>query len=173
MGYDSFECLQCYEYGINKICDDDSRYETCLKCVHEICKSTNDRVVGILKDQFDWNCRGKCSLCNTSGITIEITLCNNHSKITQFHNDDPNIKYGCYLCDYEGKSHYEGTRLTDINYCNKCKDNLIQNYLIRTKGIPTFDDSDEYEDVCDKCQIFCTLKMLPLCSYHYNEVNSV
>ena len=65
MGYDDSEYY-------NSFANDDSYHETCLKCSHEICDTnySTNRVISALKNSFDWNCNGRCTQCDTTGITI-------------------------------------------------------------------------------------------------------
>lgn len=167
MGYDD-ECFECYHgfQGNNPCENDGSHQETCLKCIHEICGSTSNRVISALQ-KFDWNCNGRCTQCDTVGITIEILLCDYHLKQRNCL-DNPDIEYECYLCDYEGKCYYDENHilLNDDTYCNDCE-NQIQTFCNkRTRGTPRIWDGNGYIATCSRCKLVCGVEELSLCHHH-------
>ena len=168
MGYDSFECLKCYGYGSNNPCEDDgSHVETCLKCIHKICEATTNRVVYALKEKFDWNSNGRCTQCDTVGITIEILLCDYHSNQRPYL-DDPNVEYDCYLCDYEGECHYddEDSVTQELVCCDECQNELNTRFTVRTRGTPRIWEGNGYQDTCSRCNLERPVEELPLCNHH-------
>jgi len=171
MGYDDDECLECYNgSGGNNPCRDDGSYhETCLKCIHEICGSdATNRVIGALQNSFQWNCNSRCTQCDSVGITIEILLCDYHSKQRPC-SEEPNIEYECFLCDYEGECHYDEKHilLRDYAYCDDCRNELQTQYTERTRGSPKIWDGNGYIGTCSRCKsVNIGVEELPFCLHH-------
>lgn len=168
MGYDKCECFECYNNGGgNNLCIDDGSYsETCLTCIDNICGSTSFRVIDALK-HFDWNCNGRCTNCDSNGITISILLCEFCHDNREFL-DDPNEEYVCDLCDYEGKCNYSNTEeLDDFMVCSKCEHELKNIFVKRRRGEPNEWDSwiREYGS-CMICNVQNYIQSFSFCNHH-------
>lgn len=177
MGYDNFECFECYNTGGgNNPCSNDGTHsDTCLKCIHEICGGgTTNRVTYALKD-WHWDCSGKCERCHQTGITISILLCDLCYNRLPDEPDDPNTEYDCYLCDYEGHSHYEENEVDNVEwepYCNNCCEEMCLKLIERKIGGLGNWDGCGYIGVCVRCNIEQGVEELPICNYHKRLVNS-
>lgn len=168
MGYDDFECFECYNDGCgnNPCSDDGGRCDTCLKCIHEICgKGTTNRATGALRN-WDWDSNGTCERCHEDGITISILLCNYHIRNLP---GDPYTKYDCNLCDYEGRCHYKLNEMDSIDqepYCGYCCDELRLKVYERTQGTPERWCGFGYNGICTRCNMNTGVEGLTLCIFH-------
>lgn len=170
MGYDSFECFECYNGGgRNNICDDEGKHlETCLTCIDKICGHSTQRVIYALKN-FDWDPSGRCTECNKEGITVAILLCDYHVTERKFLNEESN-DYECYLCDYEGHHNYieddPSEKWDQLPYCDACATEVSDLCTKRTRG--TFEQWSGcgYNGTCSRCKSRTAVEELPLCNHH-------
>lgn len=170
MGYDDNECFACFHQGGgNNPCKDEGSYlETCLTCIDKLCGNTTGRVISALMN-FDWNPSGRCTECNKSGITISVLLCNYHTTERNFIDDNTNINYECYLCDYEGKCNYDENFenvVDDFACCDNCSTEITEYCIKRTIGTPDSWKGNGYNGQCSRCKLSLPLEELPLCNYH-------
>lgn len=222
MGYDDYECFECYHmgcgnnpcantgfanpricesvFGDSRISETGSHSETCLQCIDAICGSTlsydkleaeifisgstllhskleaentfsgstTHRVTYVLMNSFQ-NSNGRCTRCDSYGMTIAVLLCEDCLKGR--HLDDPNEEYDCFLCDHEGKCRYEDEEIEqDDSFCDTCEKELREMCKKRKRGEPKIWCGNGGGGICGRCGARGDIEVLPFCNHHVEIV---
>jgi hypothetical protein len=117
-----------------------------------MCGGTSHRVTNALRESFSWNCDGRCTKCDSRGITIAIMLCEGCSNNRD--TSDLNEFFDCcFLCDYEGERHYENNDKyeSDAHICRTCENEFKGMCPKRTRGEPTEFEWWDTMFPCFKC----------------------
>lgn len=176
MGYDDNECFECYHIGRgnNPCCngDRDGKYlATCLTCIDNLCGNTSVRVTYALK-HFDWDCQGRCTNCNKSGITISIPSCDSHVRQRIYLDDKASeeLTDDCYLCNYEGKRNYTVDDDTEnwewTPYCDNCKLEIKDLFIERPDSNFEEWSGCGYSGGCSRCNTDGPVEELCFCNHH-------